>query len=179
MELQVKVADATAEKEVIVLASHWGLWVESLYFNPQGHLFSLNSAAFGIGVIDTVEALLHELSKQHDSVLVTLNTVQLPVHVIKALAPFYAVKEGLVELWHNATSFQIIHGFIAEDFGQSGVKFSYDLQKYYNHAGETVEDQEDWDFPCNTCNGPAKSVRITTSHEVYECLDCHEETFVN
>lgn len=57
--------------------------------------------------------------------------------------------------------------------------FDYETQQYYNAAGEALEEQDGWDFPCNLCQGPAKFTHCNAYYEYHDCLNCGNEVRVN
>lgn len=52
------------------------------------------------------------------------------------------------------------------------VIFNYDLQEWFNAAGEKLEEEDTWEFPCPKCQGPSNMVDMCAYYESYECLNC-------
>lgn len=50
-------------------------------------------------------------------------------------------------------------------------KFNYDTQTWQDAEGNTVEQQENWDFSCPYCHTPAKMHSYDFYYEYYTCLE--------
>lgn len=59
------------------------------------------------------------------------------------------------------------------------VIFDYEKQEWFNAAGERLEEESDWVFPCPRCQGPADCSGISAHYEHYECLNCGHHFRVN
>lgn len=57
--------------------------------------------------------------------------------------------------------------------------FNYDHQKYFTEGGEEAPREENWDFACNLCQGPAAFRDCDAYFEYYDCLNCGNLVKVN
>ena len=58
------------------------------------------------------------------------------------------------------------------------VKFDFDNQVWRKN-GVTVEQAENWDYPCCACQAPAEFKCFDAYFEYYKCLACQKTTRVN
>lgn len=56
--------------------------------------------------------------------------------------------------------------------GIDHVKFDYVFQIWRKLDATPVKEEEEWEFPCDKCNGPAKMDRYDAHGEYYTCSCC-------